>query len=392
MVSIVEVTTRQQLRRFVDFPNQLYKDVPQFVPATYGDDLDDWDRKKNPAFSYCEARCWLALREGEIVGRIGAILSRKSNDKWGTNRLRFTQVDFIDDPEVSGALFETVENWARELGCTAVHGPLGFTDMDREGMLVEGFDRRGCFFTYYNHPYYMQHMAALGYVKDVDWVENLITAPQDEKTFARWRKLSDYVKHRQKLHTLRVRTRLDYFPLLKPFFQLVNEAYAPLYGTVDLTPEQIKKYSMKFAPLINPQLTCFVMNEQNELVAFGVSAPSIAEAMKKSRGRLFPTGWVRVLHAFRKNDTIDLLLIAVRPDLQGKGVNAIILSEVMEGCRKMGIHYAETGPMLEENEKVQTQWQNFPLEQHKRRRCWVKELNAVPAGAGSHTGRDAQEA
>ena len=392
MVSIVEVTTRQQLRRFVDFPNQLYKDVPQFVPATYGDDLDDWDRKKNPAFSYCEARCWLALREGKIVGRIGAILSRKSNSKWGTNRLRFTQVDFIDDPEVSGALFETVENWARELGCTAVHGPLGFTDMDREGMLVEGFDRRGCFFTYYNHPYYMQHMAALGYVKDVDWVENLITAPQDEKTFARWRKLSDYVKHRQKLHTLRVRTRLDYFPLLKPFFQLVNEAYAPLYGTVDLTPEQIKKYSMKFAPLINPQLTCFVMNEQNELVAFGVSAPSIAEAMKKSRGRLFPTGWVRVLHAFRKNDTIDLLLIAVRPDLQGKGVNAIILSEVMEGCRKMGIRYAETGPMLEENEKVQTQWQNFSLEQHKRRRCWVKELNAVPAGAGSHTGRDAQEA
>ena len=326
------------------------------------------------------------------MGRIGAILSRKSNSKWGTNRLRFTQVDFIDDPEVSGALFETVENWARELGCTAVHGPLGFTDMDREGMLVEGFDRRGCFFTYYNHPYYMQHMAALGYVKDVDWVENLITAPQDEKTFARWKKLSDYVKHRQKLHTLRVRTRLDYFPLLKPFFQLVNEAYAPLYGTVDLTPEQIKKYSMKFAPLINPQLTCFVMNEQNELVAFGVSAPSIAEAMKKSRGRLFPTGWVRVLHAFRKNDTIDLLLIAVRPDLQGKGVNAIILSEVMEGCRKMGIRYAETGPMLEENEKVQTQWQNFPLEQHKRRRCWVKELNAVPAGAGSHTGQDAQEA
>ena len=181
MVSIVEVTTRRQLRRFVDFPNQLYKDVPQFVPATYGDDLEDWDKSKNPAFSYCEARCWLAMRGEEIVGRIGAILSRKSNEKWGTNRLRFTQVDFIDDPEVSAALFETVENWARELGCTAVHGPLGFTDMDREGMLVEGFDRRSCFFTYYNHPYYMQHMAALGYVKDVDWVENLITAPTDEK-------------------------------------------------------------------------------------------------------------------------------------------------------------------------------------------------------------------
>ena len=189
------------------------------------------------------------------------------------------------------------------------------------------------------------------------------------------------MQRRQKLHILKVRTRLGYFPLLKPFFQLVNEAYAPLYGTVELTPAQIKKYSMKFAPLINPKLTCFVMNEQDELVAFGVSAPSIAEALKKSRGRLFPTGWAHVLHAFRKNDTIDLLLIAVRPDLQGKGVNAIILSEVMQGCQKMGIRHAETGPMLEENEKVQTQWQNFPLEQHKRRRCWVKELDAVPAAA-----------
>lgn len=382
MVSIVEVTTKAQLRRFVEYPIELYKDVPQYIPGTYDDDLQDWDRKKNPAFEYCQARCWLAMRDGEIVGRIGAILSRKANEKWHTNRLRFTQVDFIDDYQVSKALFDTVEDWARQLGCTQVHGPLGFTDMDREGMLVEGFDRRGCFFTYYNYPYYMQHMAALGYVKDVDWVENLISAPQDESTTARWKKLSDYVMRRQKLHTLKVHTRLEYFPLLKPFFHLVNEAYAPLYGTVDLSPEQIKKYSMKFAPLINPKLTCFVMNEQNELVAFGVSAPSIAEALKKSRGRLLPTGWVRVLHAFRKNDTIDLLLIAVRPDLQGKGVNAIILSEVMQGCQKMGIRYAETGPMLEENEKVQTQWQHFPLEQHKRRRCWIKELDAVPAAAG----------
>ena len=342
-------------------------------------------KKKNPAFSYCEARCWLALRGEEIVGRIGAILSRKANEKWGTNRLRFTQVDFIDDAEVSSALFETVENWARELGCSAVHGPLGFTDMDREGMLIEGFDRRSCFFTYYNHPYYMRHMAALGYVKDVDWVENLISAPHDETTIARWKKLSDYVQHRQKLHIYRVRTRLGYIPLLKQFFRLVNEAYAPLYGTVELSPAQIKKYSWKFAPLINPRLACFVMNQHNELVALGVSAPSIAEAMKKSRGRLFPTGWLHVLRAFNKNDTIDLLLIAVRPDLQGKGINAIILSEVMRGCQKMGILHAETGPMLEENEKVQAQWQDFPLEQHKRRRCWIKELNAVPAAASRET-------
>lgn len=383
MVSIVEVTTKAQLRRFVDYPNQLYRGVPQFVPATYGDDLSDWDRQKNPAFSYCDARCWLAERDGEIVGRIGAIRSRKANEKWGTNRMRFTQVDFIDDPEVSAALFAAVEDWARELGCTAVHGPLGFTDMDREGMLVEGFDRRSCFFTYYNHPYYIDHMAALGYVKDVDWIEELITVPTDEKTIRRWEKLSDFVLKRNHLHIVGPKSRLAYLPLLKPFFDLVNVAYAPLYGTVDLTDEQIKKYASKFAPLINPHTTCFVMDKDDRMVAFGVGAPSLATAMQKHRGRLFPTGWVDVLKSFRKNDTIDLLLIAVHPDYQSRGVNAVILSKAMKGCLKMGIKQAETGPMLEMNDKVQSQWKDFQTEQHKRRRCFIKEL--IPAAAEAET-------
>ena len=356
MVSIIEVTTKAQLRRFVDFPNELYKDVPQFVPATYDDDLSDWDRAKNPAFEYCDARCWLAMRSGEIVGRIGAIHSRKANDKWGANRLRFTQVDFIDDPEVSSALFRTVESWARDLGCTAVHGPLGFTDMDREGMLVEGFDRRSCFFTYYNFPYYIDHLTALGYVKDVDWIEELITVPQDEATVLRWEKISDFVLKRYHLHIHEARNRLAYLPLLKPFFELVNVAYAPLYGTVELTERQVRKYSAKFAPLINPHTTCFVMDEQDHMVAFGVGAPSLAEALRKHRGRLFPTGWVDVLRAFRKNDTVDLLLIAVHPDYQKKGVNAVILSKTMKGCQKLGIKQAETGPMLELNDQVQSQW------------------------------------
>ena len=374
MVSIVEVTTKAQLRRFVDYPNQLYKDVPQFVPATYGDDLADWDRSKNPAFSYCDARCWLAERDGEIVGRIGAIRSRKANEKWGTNRMRFTQVDFIDDPEVSAALFATVEDWARELGCAAVHGPLGFTDMDREGMLVEGFDRRRCFFTYYNYPYYVDHMTALGYVKDVDWIEELIAVPTDEKIIQRWEKLSDFVLKRNHLHIVEPKNRLADLPLLKPFFDLVNVAYAPLYGTVDLTEQQIRKYSAKFAPLINPNTTCFVMDKNDQMIAFGVGAPSLAAAMQKHRGRLFPTGWIDVLKAFRKNDTVDLLLIAVHPDYQARGVNAIILSKTMKGCLKMGIKEAETGPMLELNDKVQSQWKDFQTEQHKRRRCFIKQL------------------
>lgn len=392
MVSIIEVKTKKQLRCFVDYPNQLYRDVEQFVPATYGDDLEDWDRSKNPAFAYCDARCWLAYRDGEVVGRIGAILSRKANEKWGTNRLRFTQVDFIDDPEVSRALFATVENWAREIGCTAVHGPLGFTDMDREGMLIDGFDRRGCFFTYYNFPYYKEHMAALGYVKDVDWIENLISVPTDERIFQRWEKIANYVLRHHHLHVYEVHNRLGYLPLLKRFFKLVNIAYAPLYGTVELSEEQIRKYSMKFASLINPKLTCFVMDENNELVAFGVAAPSIAEALKKSRGRIFPTGWAGLLHAFRVNDTLDLLLIAVRPDLQKKGVNAVIINKVMKASVKMGIKYAETGPMLETNEAIQSQWYDFPVEQHKRRRCWIKELQpAQTAGEPAPVGVGAAE-
>ena len=374
MVSIIEVTTKGQLRQFVDYPNILYKDVPQFVPATFDDDMSDWDKKKNPAFEYCEARCWMAMRNGEMVGRIGAILSHKANEKWGTNRMRFTQVDFIDDEQVANALFTTVERWAREKGCNEVHGPLGFTDLDREGMLVEGFDRRSCFFTYYNYPYYIDHMAALGYVKDVDWIERLITVPTDEATIKRWEKLSDFVLKRHHLHIHEAKNRLSYLPLLKPFFELVNVAYAPLYGTVELTDRQIKKYSSKFAPLINPHTTCFVMDEQNNMIAFGVGAPSLASALQKHRGRLMPTGWIDVLKSFRKNDTVDLLLIAVHPDYQKMGVNAVILSKTMKGCHKLGIRQAETGPMLELNDKVQSQWKNFQTEQHKRRRCFIKEL------------------
>lgn len=217
MVSIIEVTTKAQLRQFVEYPNILYKDVPQFVPATFDDDMSDWNRKKNPAFEYCEARCWLAMRNGEMVGRIGAILSRKANEKWHTNRMRFTQVDFIDDEQVANALFNTVERWAKEMGCDEVHGPLGFTDLDREGMLVEGFDRRSCFFTYYNHPYYIDHMTRLGYIKDVDWIENLIQVPTDEKVIERWRKLSEFVAKRCNLHVFKPKTRLDYFGLIPRF-------------------------------------------------------------------------------------------------------------------------------------------------------------------------------
>ncbi len=374
MVRIVEVLTRKQRKMFVEFPIKMYHDVPQYIPNTFSDDMQDWNPHKNPAFSYADARCWLALRDGIPVGRIGAIYSRKANEKWGTNRLRFSQVDFIDDEEVSKALFVTVENWARELGCDEVHGPLGFTDLDREGMLIEGFDRQSCFFTYYNYPYYLDHITRLGYVKDVDWIENLINVPHDEKTVSKWQRISDLVAKRYNLHEHSAKTRFSYIPLFKPFFKLINTCYSDLYGTVDLTDEQIHKYSMKFAPLINPKLTSFVFNSNEEMVAMGVAAPSMAKALKAHNGKLMPFGWIHILYSFYKNDTIDLLLIAVRPDYQKTGVNAIVMNKILQGCQKMGIYFAETGPTLETNSAVITQWKTFEKEQHKRRRCFIKHL------------------
>ena len=374
MVEIREVTTRRQLRQFVSFPNVLYRDVPQYIPPVLADELDDWNPGKNPAFSYCEAKCWLAWREGRIVGRIGAILSRRANEKWGFNRMRFTQVDFIDDYEVSSALFGAVEDYARQMGCDAVHGPLGFTDLDREGMLVEGFDRRGMFITYYNHPYYADHLNRLGYAKDVDWVEFLIDVPYDEHTCTRLDKLAERVRRYSSLRVAEVRSRREYKPLIESVFHLMNTAYANLYGTVPLDDAQVHRYAKKFIPLINPDLACFVLDEHDELAGFGVSAPSMAEALKKSGGRLFPLGWLRVLRALKTNDTLDLFLIALRSEYQDKAVNAIILNHVLKGCHKMGIRKAETGPQLETNHKVQSQWNFFKTEQHKRRRCFIKAL------------------
>ena len=375
-IEIREVLTKKQLREFMDYPNKLYKDVPQFIPSFYGDDLADWDKEKNPAFEYCEARCFLAYCDGEIVGRIGAILSHKANEKWNTKRMRFSQVDFIDDREVSAALFAAVEDWARERGCDQVHGPLGFCDMDREGMLVEGFDRRSMFITYYNHPYYNDHLAALGYVKDADWVENLIQIPAvDSEAGMKLHRLAERVLSRGTYHKADIRKKSDITAKhIAEVFELANRAYAHLYGMVEQNEEQIQKYAKKFLPLVNPNLICLVYDNHEKLVAFGVCAPSMADALKKSRGRLFPTGWVGVLRSLNRNDTMDLLLVAVDPEVRGLAINAVVMDHVLQGANRMGIKVAESGPTLETNSQVQSQWKFFEREQHKRRRCYIKDI------------------
>lgn len=376
MVQIIEVNNKSQLRKFVDFPNKLYKDVPQYVPGTYADDLEDWNPKKNPAFGFCEAKAFLAIRDGRIVGRIGAILNHKSNEKWNTNRMRFTSIDFIDDYEVSAALIGKVEELAKEKGCEEVHGPLGFTDMDREGLLVEGFDRMSMFFTYYNFPYYQEHLTRLGYEKDVDWIENRLAVPKDDETYERLKKFSNLSLEKNKFHFAKATHQWEFIPLIPAFFKLVNICYGDLYSTTELNDKQINRYAKKFAPMINPKVSAFVMDENDEMVAFGVGAPSIDKALKKSNGRMLPFGWIRILYSlFIRNDTIDLLLIGVHPKYQRCGVNAAVMTKIIDGCHQMGITHAETGPTLELNTKVLSQWRGMDKEQHKRRRCFRKSLS-----------------
>ena len=385
-VVVTEVTTKHELRQFMQYPNRLYADNPNYIPSFYGDDLSDWTPGKNPAFDYCEARCWLARRDGEIVGRIGAILSHKANDKFGTHRMRFSQVDFVDDSEVSAALFGTVERWAREKGCDQVHGPLGFTDMDREGMLVEGFDRRSLFFTNYNAPYYLEHLTRLGYRKDVDWIEYRITVPEPGGAEAeRLHTLSEFILKRKHLHVATVHHKSEYGPFVRQVFELVNAAYAPLYGVVELSDEQIERYANKFIPLVDPDFVCFVVDEQDQLVAFGVTALDPSVALKHSDGRLFPFGWAGVLNDLHHSDTLIMLLTAVRPDLQAEGINAVMMDHVCQSCNRHGVRFAETGPMLELNDHILAQWKRLEKEQHKRRRCFIKDLdhdvNAANAAA-----------
>jgi len=376
MVTVREITSRADIRKFINFANELYKDNPYYVPDMFGSQVNDFDREKNPAYEYCDSKCFLAYRDGRIVGRIAAIYNTHANEKYHVDRMRFSHADYIDDDEVVDALFAAVEAWGREKGCEAVHGPLGFSDMDKEGLLVKGFDRLSQFFVYYNHPYYMKQMERMGYSKDVDWVEYRITLP--DKPDARLEKIASAVERRLKLTFAPLTNRRSIRPYVEGVFKLYNEAYLALYGMVALTPRQVVKYVGEFLPLVDDRTTAILLNEEQEVVAFGVAAPSLSLAQQKARGRMFPLGWYHVLRALNgKNDTLDMFLIAVRPDLQGSGVNAVLMNRLLKFAIEDGRKYAETGPELEDNTRVISQWRSFDAEQHKTRRCYIKKLDGA---------------
>lgn len=374
-IEIVKVTTNRQLKQFIRFNCELYKGNPYFVPELYEDMVGTLRKDRNPAFEFCDADYFIALQEGKIVGRVAAIINHKANNKWGVKAVRFGWIDFVDDDKVSKALLETVEQWGRERGMNEIQGPLGFTDFDPEGMLVEGFERISTMATIYNYPYYPQHLDKLGYTKDVDWIEFLFKVPK--KNWEKAERLAAIIARRNNLHTVKCKSKSQLAKQYgKALFELVNECYAPLYGFSPLSDKQIELFIKMYLPLIDLRLVSLIADADDKLVGIGVSLASYAEALQKSNGKLFPFGWIHFLKPLfgRHPKRLDFLLMAIKPEYQGKGVNAMIINDLLPRYIEMGVIDIESNPELELNEKIQSQWDAFEKEQHKRRRAYKKHL------------------
>ena len=374
-ITIKKVRTSSELKKFIRFNYELYKENPFSVPDLYDDMLNTFSRDKNAAFEFCEADYFLAYKDGKLVGRVAAILNKRANETWKKNEVRFGWIDFINDMEVSAALLKAVEDWGKERGMTSIVGPLGFTDFDAEGMLVEGFEQLGTMATIYNFPYYPQHMEKLGFKKEADWVEFKIYIP--DAIPDKHKRISEIIMRKYGLKIVKCQSTKDINKYGQAIFDLMNEAYSPLFGYSALSPKQIQQYIKMFLPLLDLRMVTLVTDSDDNIVAVGVSMPSLSEALQKAKGRLLPFGWYHLMKLiFMKKypKVLDLLLVAVKPEYQNKGVNALLFYDLIPIFQKMGFEYAESNPELELNDKVQAQWEYFKTEQHKRRRAYKKDF------------------
>lgn len=374
-IIIKKVSSKKELKTFIRFNYELYKGNPYSVPDLYDDMLNTFSSKKNAAFEFCEAEYFLAYKDNKVVGRVAAIINNRANQTWGKKEVRFGWIDFIDDEEVSSALLKAVEDWGKQKGMDTITGPLGFTDMDAEGMLIEGFDQLGTMATIYNYPYYPQHMEKLGFEKDADWVEFKLMVPdQLPEKFVR---ISEIILQKYKLKIKKLtRKEIKEKHYGQKIFDLINEAYAPLYGFSKMTQGQIDQYVKTYLPLLDLRMVSIVETEDGELVAAGISMASLSEALQKAKGRMLPFGWFYLLKALfiKRPKVLDLLLVGVKPEYQSKGVNALLFYDLVPTFKKMGFVYGESNPELEENKKVQAQWSAFESVQHKRRRAFKKAI------------------
>ncbi len=373
MVEIREVKTSKQLSDFCNFPIKLYRDCPNFVPDLISDEKNQFLKEKNPAFEFCDAKCFLAYKDGRLVGRIAGIISHAANNKWGTKRVRFSRIDFEEDIEIAKALLHTVEEWGTSMGMEEIQGPIGFSDLDLEGMLVEGFEYEGTLVTIYNYPYYPKFLEQLGFQKDVDWVEYQIFVP--DKPNERIARLSKAVLERYNLTLIAPKNRREIQPLVRPVLDVINRTYDVLYGTVKLSDALLEKYYQQFKILINPKYLRVIYDQNKKIVGFGFGMPSLSKAVRKSKGRLFPFGWYRLLRTpYKKAEVLDLYLVGVIPEMQNTGLPAVLLDSITRAAIENGIRYAESSPELELNTRVQAMWQAYPTKQHKRRRCYIKPI------------------
>lgn len=383
MYKIIEVKDKKMLRKFINFPLKLYKGCPYYVPALYDDELKILDPKRSMHQGVdATAQCFLCVNEqNEIVGRICAIVSHLYNEKNNTRRMRLSRFDVIDDIDAARMLFDAAENWGRERGMTAVHGPLGFNDLEREGLLIDGFDLMCTFESQYNHPYYQKLFESLGYQKEVDWIEYQVKIPDEPDE--RNKKLSEVVSKRFDIHELEIKSLnkmlKEYY---EPILDLVDETYGVLYGTVPITKRVRENLLGQFKLVLNKNLISILVDSTNKIIGFGLVFPAINDGVRKAKGRLFPFGWIPMLRSLHKYETVDLALIGVRNEYQDKGVTAIIFNNMMTRMAKLGVKVAETNLQLEDNYKIQKLFEKFDHKIVRHRRCYVKSLTGeeiVPA-------------
>ena len=379
-VEIKKVSSRRDLKTFVEFHYDLYKGDKYDAPNLFSDDMNTLDQKKNAAFEFCEAEYYIAYKDGKVVGRVAAIINHHANEKWNRKSVRFGWIDFVDDTEVSEALMKAVEDYGRRKGMTEVIGPLGFTDMDPEGMLTYGFDQMGTMATIYNYPYYPQHIERLGgYEKDNDYVEYKVYVPEQipEKIV----KISEMIMKRYNLR-VRTTTKKEVFKegMGQKIFDVINGTFGHLYGYSTLSDNQIKQYVDMYFPMVDLDLVPIIEDwstEEHKVIGVGITLPSLTHALQKCwRGRLYPFGWWHIIRAlkFHKAPCADLLLIGVLPEYRMKGANALLFYHLIPFYRKYGFAWGETHVEMETNDKVQSQWLYFDHEQHKRRRCYKKNI------------------
>jgi hypothetical protein len=374
-VAISVVESPAELKKFVRFPLDLYRGNAYWVPPLLRDEIDTLTPGRNPALKRAERQLMLARRDGKVVGRVAAILSHAANDKYGTKNIRFGWFEAIDDYEVTRALLSAVEEWGRGKGMTTLTGPQGFTDLDYEGLLVEGYEERATIATIYNPPYYPQHLERFGFAKEVDYVEFQALSPEGTVLPEKMMKLAEWAAKRNNFRLLKyanIKTLRQ--ERGQELFDLLDETFDELYGTTPLTLEQKNYYISRYIPFANPEFVKIAVNEKNEMVGFLIALPSLAKAFQKARGRLFPFGFLHILRALKKYDTLDFMMAGVKKSYRGKGVDLIMTIDVFRSALAHGVHFAESNPELETNSRIQNEWKIVATRQHKRRRIYKKSI------------------